>query len=100
MAKLCEEFNVSSTRSVMLAKDELARSGAATVLVAALSAVTAPVQPSELDLPMSERRAAAYAMVADLYADGKGLSSRDAARRAAGIDPAACTVHYRNWASH
>ena len=45
MAKLCEEFNVSSTRSVMLAKDELARSGAATVLVAALSAVTAPVQP-------------------------------------------------------
>ena len=89
MSKLRVAFNVKSTRSVMLAKDEMIRSGAATVLIAALTAITAPVQPSEMDLPMSERRAAAYAMVADMYADGKGLSSRDAARRVAGIDPAA-----------
>ena len=53
MAKLCVAFNVKSTRSVMIARDEMIRSGAATVLVAALTAITAPVQPSELDLPMS-----------------------------------------------
>ena len=59
MAKLYVAFNVKSTRSVMLAKDEMIRSGAATVLVAALTAITAPVQPSELDLPLPERRIAA-----------------------------------------
>ena len=61
MAKLCAEFDVKSTRSVMLAKDEMIRSGATTVLIAALTAVTAPVEPSELDLPRPERRITAYA---------------------------------------
>lgn len=39
MEKLCAEFDVKSTRSVMLAKDELVRTGAAAVLLEALKKV-------------------------------------------------------------